>query len=98
MPSNRQIPSAHAFQKERANRNIAQMIGYIKWMNISPETIVKMADADGNNSLDFNEFYNFLTTKLNFKISEEEVGELFTVINKSHNDKIGLAELVALLK
>lgn len=74
------------------------MIGYIKWMNISPETIVKMADADGNRSLNYNEFYNFVTTKLNFKISEEEVGELFTVINKSQDNKIDLSELVALLK
>lgn len=98
MPSNRQLPSTHTFQKERANRNIAQMVGYIKWMNISPETIVKMADADGNRTLDFNEFYNFVTNKLNFKISEEEVGELFTVINKSQDNKIDLKELVALLK
>ncbi len=70
MPSNRQLPSTNTFQKERANRNLNQLIGYIKWMNISPETIVKMADSDGSRSLDFNEFYNFVQNKLNFKISE----------------------------
>jgi hypothetical protein len=98
MPSNRQLPSTNTFQKERAERNISQMVGYIKWMGISPETIVKMADSDGNRTLDFNEFYIFVTAKLNFKISKEEVGELFTVINKSQDNKIDLKELVALLK
>ena len=53
MPSNRQLPSTNTFQKERANRNLNQLIGYIKWMNISPETIVKMADSDGSRSLEF---------------------------------------------
>lgn len=98
MPSYRLPPSTHAFQKERANRNLSQLIGYIRWMNISPETIVKMADKDGDRTLEFDEFAKFVNTKLNFKISEEEVGELFFLINKTQDNKITLNELAAALK
>lgn len=98
LPSHRAPPSTHTFQKERAARNMQQLIGYTRWMNISPETILKMADSDGNRFLEFDEFVNLVTTKLNFKISEEEIGELFTVINKSHDNKLSIEELTAALK
>lgn len=93
MPSNRQSPS----KKERAARNMSQLAGHIKWMNISAETIVKMADADGNRKLNVKEF-SLLTTKLNFKFSEEEIGELFAIINTNNNGIISVEELAAFLK
>lgn len=98
MPSHKQPPTIHTFQKERAARNLSQLVGYIKWMNISPETILKMADSDGDRTLEFDEFAKFVRTKLNFNISEEEISELFTVINKSNDSKIQLNELIAAIK
>lgn len=67
-------------------------------MRITPETILKMADADNNRSLDYKEFVELVTAKLNFKISEEEIGELFTVINKTNDNKISLNELTDAIK
>ena len=73
MPSYRQAPTAHTFQKERAARNLTQLAGYVKWMNISTETLLKLADSDGNRKLNYKEFSAFLTAKLGFKISEDEI-------------------------
>jgi Ca2+-binding EF-hand superfamily protein len=98
MPSNRQTPNIQTFEKERAARNMSQLAGYIKWMNIGAETIVKMADADGNRKLNFKEFSAFVTAKLGFKTSEEEIGELFALINRNNDGVISVEELAASLK
>ena len=77
---------------------MTQLAGYIKWMNISSETIMKMADADGNRKLNFKEFSAFVTAKLGFKTSEEEIGELFALINRNNDGVISAEELAASLK
>lgn len=96
MPSKR-LHTAQSIQRERAARNIQQLTAYIKWSGINATSILNMADTDHSKTLDYDEFADLLTNKLKFKMSTEEIEELFTVINKDHNEKITIAEIAAIL-
>lgn len=86
-----------SIQRERAARNIQQLTAYIKWSGINAASILNLADTNKSNALDLKEFSDLLTNKLKFKMSTEEIEELFFVINKNGNDNITIAEIAAIL-
>lgn len=96
----RNLPSqAHhePVHSERAQRNLDNFVGYVKWRGITPEAILQAADRDNSGEVDQKEF-SVLLEKLHFHISEEEVHELYTVVNKDPKNGINLGEFVAMLK
>jgi hypothetical protein len=65
--------SEHAFQKERADRNLKLLKGYIKFYGMSPEAIIKLADKDNNKTVDVAEFGDLIINRFKFKISQDEL-------------------------
>lgn len=61
--------SFNHIKKERAIGNLKQLNSYLKWRGISKQKFFEMADKDNNKQIDIAEFYNFLTNKLNFMIT-----------------------------
>ena len=96
MPS-KKAHTLQSIQRERATRNIQQLTAYIKWSGINATSILNLADTNKSNALDLKEFSDLLTNKLKFKMSSEEIEELFIVINKNNGDNITIAEIAAIL-
>jgi Ca2+-binding EF-hand superfamily protein len=93
MPSGKQ----HVIQEERAGRNLQNFASYLKWSGISAPTILKIADVNGDSQISQEEL-GALLAKLNFKVSDEEVYEIFSLINKNGDSSICVDELLQLVK
>ena len=57
------------------------------------QDIINEADADGNGTIDFNEFLAMMARKLKDVDTEEEIREAFKVFDKDGNGYISAAEL-----
>lgn len=42
----------HSVGSERARRNLKQFVEFIKWSQVSPDTVIKLADNNNNHELD----------------------------------------------
>jgi len=70
----------------------------MKAKKISPEQLVKLGNANKNEGLSLKQFENLLNGVLKFKISNEEVKEIFTLIDVSHDGALALEEIASLVK
>ena len=53
-----------------------------------------MADKDNNKEIDIAEFYDFLTNKIMFRISKEEIEDLFLELTGQKNGVITLIDVM----
>jgi Ca2+-binding EF-hand superfamily protein len=72
-------------------------VGYLKWSGINAQSVLKLADKDRSQTIELDEFSHLLTDELKFRITKEEIEEIFMVINRSETDKITVGELSAIL-
>eukprot|EP01083_Nonionella_stella_P227837 807999_1 len=57
------------------------------------DELVKEIDADGDGTIDFNEFLAMLTRKANTNQMEDDIQKAFKVFDKGNRGKIGINEL-----
>lgn len=87
----------HHQASARGLRNVGNFAQFMKWTNKSPEAILQLGEFDNKAGLSPGQFQN-LMKKIQFKISQEEVAEVFHIIDKSKNGVITLDELAEIAK
>ena len=55
--------------------------------------LVAEFDQNKDGKIDFNEFYNVITTRMKNPLTEEELKDAFNVFDKDHNGRITVSEL-----
>lgn len=92
-PSVNHYSNTHV-KKERAICNLRQLNSFLKWKGISKNSFFQIADKDNNKEIDIAEFYDFLTNKIMFRISKEEIEDLFLELTGQKNGVITLIDVM----
>ncbi|KAG2256015.1 hypothetical protein Bca52824_075309 [Brassica carinata] len=77
---------------------VEELLTVIRWLDQNPteqelHDIITEIDSDGNATIEFAEFLNLMTNKLQENDAEEELKEVFTVFDKDQNGYISASEL-----
>ncbi len=69
-------------------RNFGLFKKYVKEHKMTAESILKLADKSNKKAVDMKEFTDLILNRFKIEISQEEIVELFAVMNKNKNNLV----------